>query len=229
MGHRSSTRQWPGSSCRLVVGVSLLFAVTGTTPAFGQSSDQALSFGPPTVFENSRGLQNAAVLVTNNAEDVTGFRVTGNWVVNGEVVAQLTGDVSYLEPHQTRPIWLVTPVRNAIPETYDEVRFDTDASGLSDRSRTQAAVGDQITFDKPVISVDRFGFSTLALPVTNGDSVAHSLIMAVAYVKSGQIIGEGLGEVRDLGPSSTVTTTIRLVGTTADADQTIIATDTILS
>src|ERR1700724_4930998 len=106
MRRRSNTRQWLGSTRRLVFGVSLLCAVAGTTPAFSQSSDQALSFGPPTVFENSRGLQSAAVLVTNNAEDVTGFRVTGSWVVNGEVVAKLTGGVSYLEPHQTRPVWL---------------------------------------------------------------------------------------------------------------------------
>jgi hypothetical protein len=70
--------------------------------------------------------------------------------------------------------------------------------------------------------------STVRVPVTNGDTAAHSLPVTAALLRAGTIIGVGSGEAPDLGAGQTGTISIGIIGSADGADQFLVTPGAVL-
>jgi hypothetical protein len=209
--------------------VLLLVQPTPLAVADFSPPDQAnIQFGTPAVFDNGRGLQLTAVLVTNTGDQVQSVLTRATWITGGESVATMTGLVSNLLPGQTRVTTLGSPIRNLVPDTYDEVDFEVEVEPRTPASDDAAQAGGLVKLGTPTLSTDRFGISTVRVPVTNGDAAAHSLPVDAAFLRAGTIIGVGSGEAPDLGAGQTATVSIGIIGSVDGADQLLVTPGAVL-
>ncbi len=201
----------------------------GTPPEASASVEAArsdgITFGRPVVVSKD-GMGAVLVLVSNTTDEVKSFTIKASLSRANATVAQLAGAVNDLRPHEMRAADLMA--FDGLPATYDRIDLSIDQVVTSTTSARAADVAAKLKLGAPSIaSAD--GSGRIRVPVTNDDVQPHSFTVRATFLSDGDLVGDAVGDVGDLGPGQTSQVTLLPLGDTTSYDQVLVAIDSVAS
>ena len=103
------------------------------------------------------------------------------------------------------------------------VTTDIDTLILEEDETAGSRVASQVTFGAPTLNA-----IGLDVRVTNGDDAAHTMTVGTAVLRSGTLVGIGVGALNDIAAGQTKTASLLVTGEADDADEYVFYVDTIV-
>ncbi len=164
------------------------------------------------------------VLVSNTTDEVKSFTIKATLRRANTTVGVLAGVVDTLRAHETRAADLIA--FDGLPATCDRIELSIDQIVTSAPATHEADVAARLKLG--VLSMDSAGSSgRLRLPVTNNDIQPHSFSVRATFLLDGDLVGDAVGYVSDLGPGQTSQVMLLPLGDTTSYDQILLAIDSI--
>ncbi len=181
-------------------------SASGTT----QPDAEGIAIGTPVLLHvGDRNLP--AVLVTNTSDQARSFTLSASWK-QGDVTITGQGAVFDLGPRGVRAVNLA--VDSAIPSAASPA--DTHVEKVLPLDQHLLDVAGKIKFGNA--TVRRGPLAAIDVPVTNTDSVPHSLSLGAALLNKGQLVGTGSGALPNIGPQLTLPASLTVAGDDAGYD-----------
>lgn len=193
--------------------------------SFETDRSDGVVFGRPVVVRRD-GVGAVLVLVSNTTDEVKSFAIKATLSRANATVAVLSGAVNDLAPHQMRAADLMA--FDGLPATYDRIDLSVDQVVTSPATPSAADVAAKLELGALSLhSAD--GSGRIHLPVTNNDVQPHSFTVRATFLRDGDLVGDAVGNVGDLGPGQTSQVTLLPLGDTTSYDQILVAIDSVAS
>ncbi len=186
-------------------------AASGAAPTPSLVPTNGIAFAQPLVLPAQ---QLVAVLVTNTGSMVVSFSTKGTFTdTAGATTATAGGATANLRPGETR-VQVLT--MDGAPGPTDLLTITADSVVTLQQIPPAATISAQVSFGVPALKPG--AVPQLVVPVTNGDSAAHTFVLSSPILRAGRLVGFASGEIDDLAPGATGEASLSVIGSAEPQD-----------